>query len=111
MNLRRPADFGRAVLVLAVCAIILAAAVLRLFNSQELFFYDLRFLLRGPIPVSDKIVIIQISDDTLKSLGQWPLPRDFHASLTEVLKSLGARAIVFDLLLSEPSEQDEVLSE
>jgi adenylate cyclase len=103
-------DSGR-IVVLGACLVIAACGFFRVFSAQELFFYDLRFFLRGSVPVTDKIAIIQISDDTLMNLGQWPLPRDFHASLTDVLKSLGARAIVFDLLLSEPSEQDKVLAQ
>ena len=30
--------------------------------------------------------MIEISDSTLKKLGKWPLPRDYHASLIDVLK-------------------------
>jgi len=95
----------------AAVLLIVAASLFSWFRPQENFFYDLRFRLRPPGPVASDIVIIEISDDTLGNLGHWPLPRDFHASLIDVLRALGARAVVFDLLLSEPSAHDAVLAQ
>lgn len=92
--------------MLAICA----ASWLRLFNSYELITYDLRFKLRQPLPVSDDIAIIQISDDTLANLGAWPIPRDFHASLLDVLREFKVRKVVFDLLFSEATAYDDVLA-
>jgi CHASE2 domain-containing sensor protein len=66
--------------------------------------------LRPPLAVSKDIAIIEIYDDTLRNLGKWPLPRDFHASLIKVLKEYQVRAIVFDILFSEPTLYDEVLA-
>jgi len=91
--------------------LIVCASLFSWFVHQENFFYDLRFRFRPPEPVSPEIVIIEISDDTLSNLGHWPLPRDFHASLVDVLTGLGVRAVAFDLLLSEPSQYDAVLAE
>lgn len=83
----------------------------RVFNSYELIFYDLRFSLRPPLKISDNIVVVEISDDTLKNLKQWPLPRDYHASLIEVLKEFGVRAIVFDIIFEEPTAYDAIFQE
>ena len=92
--------------------ILISLSYSRAFNSLELLAYDLRFKLRPPISTSQDIVIIEISDDTLKGLGKWPLPRDYHASLVGVLKELGAKAIIFDILFSEPRiGEDEVFAE
>jgi CHASE2 domain-containing sensor protein len=60
--------------------------------------------------MSDEIVLIEISDDSLKNLGVWPLPRDFHAALVDVLRKKGARMVIFDILFSEPTLYDEVFS-
>jgi len=81
------------------------------FQEYELSTYDLRFKLSGQRPVSSEIIVIEISDDTLANLGNWPLPRDFHASLLKVLKEQGARIVVFDILFSEPTDYDRVLAE
>ncbi len=82
----------------------------RLFSNYEAISYDLRLKLRPAIKVSSDIIIIQISDDTLTNLGKWPLPRDFHASLIDVLKEKGARMVVLDLLFSEPNMYDDMLA-
>jgi len=82
----------------------------RVFHAYELISYDLRFKLRPTLAASGDIVIIEISDDTLKNLNLWPLPRDFHASLVDVLREAGAKMIVFDVLFSEPTVYDETFA-
>ena len=81
------------------------------FQSQEAVFYDLLMKTRPAQAADPGIVIIEISDDTLKNLGQWPLSRSFHAALLKVLHESGASLVAFDLLLSEPSESDGILAE
>ena len=83
----------------------------RVFQAYELISYDLRFKLRPRLAASSDIVIIEISDDTLKNLGFWPLPRDFHASLVDVLRQSGAKMALFDVLFSEPTVYDEVFAQ
>src|SRR3990167_1735984 len=77
-------------LVVLTCLVIASVSCTRLFDAYENILFDVRFRLRPLQPVSEKIVIIEISDDTLKQLGYWPLPRDFHASLIDVLSHYGA---------------------
>lgn len=99
--------------VWVIFLLFLAIAVfsyLRVFNNYELLSYDLRFQLRPAIKASQDIVIIEIADDTLKNLGKWPLPRDFHASLINVLKESGAKTVAFDILFSEMTLYDEAFA-
>jgi adenylate cyclase len=80
------------------------------FQSQELSAYDwlMRFrLARSPSP---QIAIIEISDDTLKGLGRWPIPREFHAVLIRALSESQCRMIIFDILFSEPAKADDLLA-
>lgn len=46
--------------------------------------------------------IVDIDDDSLARLGQWPWPRTRVAELVERLRAAGAAAIVFDVLFAEP---------
>ncbi|MDE2385970.1 MAG: CHASE2 domain-containing protein, partial [Alphaproteobacteria bacterium] len=46
--------------------------------------------------------VVAIDEAALAKLGQWPWPRDRLATLVENLTSLGAQAIVFDILFAEP---------
>jgi len=98
---------------IALAAILLVSflSFFRIFQNYELLSYDLRLKARAPLKACEDIILIEIADDTLKNLGKWPLPRDFHASLVEVLKEYGARLIVFDVLFSEPTLYDELFSQ
>ena len=68
---------------------------------------DLLFRLRGPIPYSDKIIIIELDEDCIFRVGRWPWKRTWHAALTRAVKELGARALYFDILFSEEASQEE----
>ncbi len=50
----------------------------------------------------NKVVIINIDDDSLKAIGQWPWPRTVIAEMISSLKAMGAKSIVFDGVLAEP---------
>lgn len=68
---------------------------------------DLRFKLRPQSNVTDKVVIVEIGDDTIGGLGDWPLDRSYHAILVKALSEAGAKAIVFDIFFNEAREHDE----
>ncbi|MCM8769131.1 MAG: adenylate/guanylate cyclase domain-containing protein [Candidatus Omnitrophica bacterium] len=69
----------------------------------ELISYDWRMKKSVEKKVSGQVVIVFIGDETLKLLGQWPLPRYWYASLTGILKEWGARVIAYDILFLEES--------
>lgn len=48
------------------------------------------------------IRIIDIDEDSLAAMGQWPWPRSMLATMTDRLTELGAASIAFDVLFSEP---------
>ncbi len=93
--------------------VLLAAlvSVTRLFDLYELQTYDWRFKFRGARPISEKIVFIDIWDDTLTTLGAWPIDRINHAYLIQALAMAGAKAVTFDILFSEPKPGDEEVAE
>ncbi|MGC9064011.1 MAG: CHASE2 domain-containing protein [bacterium] len=78
----------------------------------ELNITNYYFSLRKPLLFSKDIVVIGITDDCLKEIGQWPWPRVYHAKLLEVLKNAKASVIGFDILFSEPDREggDNTLS-
>ena len=51
-----------------------------------------------PVPVR----IVDIDERSLREFGQWPWPRSRVAELLARLKDLGAAAVAFDVLFSEP---------
>ena len=46
--------------------------------------------------------IIDIDEDSLKAIGQWPWPRTVLAELVDKLAANGAAAIGFDIVFPEP---------
>jgi adenylate cyclase len=51
-----------------------------------------------PLPVR----IVDIDEESLKRLGQWPWPRDMLAQMVSRAAQAGAAAVVLDVLLAEP---------
>lgn len=87
----------------------LAAAALLLLVSDPFVFQLLRnaqfdlFQRWQPRPyVEAPVKIIDIDDESLKRVGQWPWPRTQIASLVERLRGGGAAAIGFDIVFAEP---------
>ena len=89
----------------------LCGSYFRIFENTELGALDLRFRLRPAIPVTDKVAIVEISDDTIQKLGRFPFDRRYHALLTKVLSEYGARAVMFDIFFSESDKNDPELQE
>jgi adenylate cyclase len=57
-----------------------------------------------------KIAIVAIDDESLDHLGRFSSwPRAYHARLINAITEAGARIIVFDVLFSEPSPDDDEL--
>src|SRR5215472_3729011 len=48
------------------------------------------------------VAIVDIDEASLKKLGQWPWPRTYMADMVINLANLGAVAIAFDVVFSEP---------
>ena len=46
--------------------------------------------------------ILDIDDESLSRVGQWPWPRDVMAEIVARLNALGASAVVFDMVFSQP---------
>jgi CHASE2 domain-containing sensor protein len=106
-------SFKKVLILLALLLAILSISAIsyfRLFDYYELGSLDLRFVLRTPkIPVTDKIVFIEIGQDTIDKLGRFPFDRNYHATIIKTLSESGARMILFDFLFSESQEHDKEL--
>lgn len=63
---------------------------------------DLKFKLRGPRPVRNRVVIVEIDNWSLEDYGRWPWHRDLLARLVERVFDAGARAVGLDIILAEP---------
>jgi signal transduction histidine kinase/CheY-like chemotaxis protein len=69
------------------------------------------FQIRGPRSWDSQVVVIEIDDKSLRDLGAFPWSRDRYQKLIEILTPANPRAIAFDIILSEPSPQDDGLAQ
>ncbi|MFH1868676.1 MAG: CHASE2 domain-containing protein [Candidatus Omnitrophota bacterium] len=96
-----------------ICAlIILSIFKLHLLDRFELTLLDYRFKAATVSQkTSENIVLIDIAQDSIEQIGRWPWDRKWHAALISALSSYGVRAILYDVIFSEPStdEQDKAL--
>jgi len=89
--------------------IIFFAEYLGIFEGINNYCYDLSFRIRGVLKHDERIVIAAIDEKTLEKLGRWPLRRIYYAGLIDKVKE--AKAVGLDIIFSEPSEDDEALSD
>jgi adenylate cyclase len=100
-----------ALIVSLICCLISYFQLFHTLNQQST---DL--LYRGQdsnysIDTAKKIVIVAIDDASLEELGRFSSwPRTTHTELVNTLDKNGARIIVFDILFSETSPDDEELA-
>jgi len=81
-------------------------SVAYLFMPQSFFSLDNRlrdfmFIIRGELPKSDNIVIVDIDEKSLKQYGQWPWSRDVLSKLFQRLSDDGVGIIGLDIVFAE----------
>jgi adenylate cyclase len=101
----------------AVCLLLLFALVaLRLANPRPLEelrvrTFDLFQVLRPRPQTTHPVVIVDIDEASLKSIGQWPWPRTILADLVTRITQAGAVAIGFDVIFAEPDRMSPAIAE
>jgi len=75
---------------------------------------DFMFIIRGELPASKKVIIVDIDEKSLQKYGQWPWSRDILANLFYKLSDAGAGIIGLDIVFAEadrtsPSRFDKKL--
>ena len=86
------------VFIVAVLALYRPSFVARLDDSV----YDTVLRSARTHPPSGGIVIVDLDERSLSTLGQWPWPRDLVARLIAGLRDLGASTIAMDVVFAEP---------
>src|SRR6476469_5933700 len=64
--------------------------------------FDLFQIIKPRVAAQRPVVIVDIDEDSLRKLGQWPWPRTRVADMITRLTNLGAAAIAFDVVFAEP---------
>jgi diguanylate cyclase (GGDEF)-like protein len=112
LKLRKDIGINIALAVIVATCVMFLCREVEFFKRLELFSLDLSFRIKGHYEYNPNIIIVEISDSDVAAIGQWPWPRALHATMAKTLSDLGAKAIYFDMLFSEPStEADDKLLE
>ncbi len=90
---------GLALLVLLVSARVADPLFVSTVRNQSFDLYQRLY----PRPQNKQpIVVVDIDENSLESVGQWPWPRSVVARLVDKLTAMGAIAIGFDIVFAEP---------
>lgn len=94
---------GRGLALLILLAIVAARVEdPSLFKTMRHQLFDLYQQTHPRTLKSDRVVIVDIDEASIRELGQWPWSRDQIARLVDALNASGAVAIGFDMVFSEP---------
>jgi CHASE2 domain-containing sensor protein len=72
------------------------------FTRVEWYVYDTVVRAAGTRPPGGKVVIVDVDERSLATIGQWPWRRDLIGQLIGNLRDLGASAIALDMVFAEP---------
>jgi len=87
--------------VLAACLLYLTEPVLVQTLRNSLFDQYQRWQPRAA-PDEPRVFVLDIDEDSLARIGQWPWPRDLLARLLQQLHHAGTAVVAFDVLFAEP---------
>jgi CHASE2 domain-containing sensor protein/signal transduction histidine kinase len=90
-------------------AVILLGALYGLTASLDHLIFD-SYLRLGPQPALPDIVVVEIDNESVAKLGRWPWPRNVHARLLDQIAKAQPAAVVYDVLFTEPSDDDAQLA-
>ena len=91
--------FGIALLIALVALRVWDPAALQLLRLKT---FDIYQIAKPRIPSGKPVVIVDIDEASLNTLGQWPWPRTIIAKLIEKIAGGGAAAIGMDIVFAEP---------
>jgi adenylate cyclase len=107
-NWRR--GFPALVGLFAILALLASRALLPdNFERARLFVFDSLQRLAPWEGAGGKVKIVDIDDQSLKRIGQWPWSRSTLAALVRNLQDMGAKAIAFDVVFAEPDRTSPAL--
>ena len=59
-----------------------------------------------PPPAQKPVTIIDLDENSLAEIGQWPWPRNIVAQLVQNLMQMGAAIVAFDIVFAEPDRMN-----
>jgi adenylate cyclase len=75
----------------------------RVYELFELKLYDLRFTLHPSVQESDRLYFVDIDENSLTTVGQYPWPRNIYSKGLKTLKEIVASQVTFDIMFPDAS--------
>lgn len=79
-------------------------------DRLNLLVYDGYQNLRPREPAESAVAVVDIDDDSIGLIGQWPWSRTVIAEIVDRLAAMGAASIAFDVVFSEPDRTSPALA-
>ena len=99
----------RRILQVGVAGLLTLAVILFAFGGHSpplqrlsALVFDLYQNIKPRAEAGAPIVVVDIDEASIRELGQWPWPRSEIARMVDRLRELGAAAIAFDVVFSDP---------
>ena len=101
---------GRRLVFLCGVVPVIIAALLPIYQPTFLMrldraVYDTLARATPTRPLSGDVVIVDVDERSLSTIGQWPWRRDVVAGLIARLRDLGASAVALDIIFAEPDRE------
>jgi adenylate cyclase len=93
------------VVMTALLAILRPPLLVRLDDTS----YDVVMRSTRVQPISNAVVIVDVDERSLSTVGQWPWHRDVMAKLVGRLRAMGTSTVALDVIFAEP-ERDQRLA-
>jgi adenylate cyclase len=99
---RRAIQVGAAGIFTLLAMLLTHATNPGLFGQLSALVFDFQQRLKPRPEAGAPIAVVDIDEESLREVGQWPWPRSDIARIVDQLRELGAAAIAFDMVFSEP---------
>ena len=97
-------------LIPAVLCAALALYPPALVTRFDLNVYDALLRFAGTDSPTGRVVIVDVDERSVSTIGQWPWRRDVIAELVERLRSQGAESVALNIIFSETDRQSDPLN-
>ena len=95
----------RAAWAMLAVFIVLQVALPSLFATQRLALFDAYARVLPRLVHESPVIVVAVDDQSLKTVGQWPWPRQILAGLIAKVLAGHPAALGLDMLLAEPDRQ------
>lgn len=80
-------------------------------QSFQALTYNILFRMRGPIEWDERVVVVEIDDESIQAIGQFPIARSYYTQFLEQLDAAEPGVVAFDIVFAEASLDDDAFAE